>query len=91
MRRAFLRFWRDFFFHVAAQASQLFVEAAAQFFEFVHKLARRYERRDFGITVEAQAVAVSAVPSRNMEVSLARDFEKGKREDGWVSMGVQLG
>ena len=36
LRGAFFGFWGDFFFDVLAETGQLFVETAAEFFEFVH-------------------------------------------------------
>ena len=46
---AFFSLGSDFFFNVLAEAGQFFVETAAQFFKFVHKVPHRYERRDSGI------------------------------------------
>jgi hypothetical protein len=42
-------FGGNFFFHVFSQTGQFFVETATEFFEFVHKLQRRYIRRVSGI------------------------------------------
>lgn len=41
LRRASLGFRRDFFFNETPQARELFVEAVADFFEFVHFPPRR--------------------------------------------------
>src|SRR5260370_3601395 len=48
-RAAPLGFRRDFLFDVAAQASQLFIDALAKLFKFVHRRVRRTGRGDSGI------------------------------------------
>ena len=84
LRCAFFGFGSDFFFNVFAEAGYFFIQAAAEFFKFVHKVARRYARRDSGIIGTQEKWLQGGVLAASLSLADARGaLEKNVWRDVW--------